>query len=65
MKGYRTLAINLIPMLAVIFDYLVLQGELVKLMIHDPTVAALVMCGMNCVNIGLRFITTTPVGTKE
>ena len=65
MKGYRTLVFNLVPMLAVIFDYLILQGDLVKLMITDPTIAALTMCGINCINIALRFMTTTPVGQKE
>lgn len=65
LKGYRTLLFNMIPMLAVVFDYLILQGDLVKLMISDPTTAALVMCSINCVNIMLRFATNTGVGKKE
>jgi len=60
MKGYRTLAINLLLAIAP-----VLQATNVAdlgLSGHAATIYGAIVAG---INLFLRFITTTPVGQKE
>ena len=65
MKGYRTIIANLVPLVALLTDYLVGNSEFVKLVAHNPERAVLVIGFLNMGNIILRFVTTTPVGKKE
>jgi len=65
LKGYRTLLFNLIPILILLGDYVLANGNLISLLITDPTTAAIVVALINMVNIVLRFVTTTPAFKKE
>jgi hypothetical protein len=65
MKGYRTLLVNLIPMLVMLTDYLVGNSVFVNHLVKNPETAIVVIGTLNVVNIILRFLTNTPVGKKE
>lgn len=64
-KGYRTIAANAAIAIAVVADWLLANGSLVERLFADPRHAALAIAVINAVNIGLRFITTTPVGGER
>lgn len=65
MKGYRTIAVNLALMLLALTDYFIANGTLVAQVVENPKASALVVAGINVLNIVLRFATTSPVGRKE
>ena len=65
MKGYRTIFANLIPLVALLTDYLAGNSEFVKMVAHNPERAVLAVGFINVLNIILRAVTTTPVGKKE
>lgn len=65
MKGYRTLLANLLVALPLVFDWLLTNGETIKVLFSDPKHAAIAVLAINVLNIVLRVITTTPVGKKE
>lgn len=65
LKGYRTILINLLPIVIGLIDYIVANGETVKLMIHDPMMVTFIIVAGNMINIILRFLTSGPVGKQN
>jgi hypothetical protein len=65
MKGYRTLLVNLIPLVALIVDYLVGNSAFVSHIVRNPETAIVVIGTLNVLNIILRFVTNTSVFKKE
>lgn len=65
MKGYRTIVVNAVPLVAALLDYLVNNGQLISAVVDSPKTAASLMLGFNLVNLCLRFVTNTPVGKSQ
>lgn len=63
MKGYKTILLNGIVMLVPLVDMLVNNGALFSALLGEHTPVALSVLGL--LNIGLRWITTTPIGKSE
>lgn len=65
MKGWRTILLNLAVGLLLVTDYLVTSNALLSRVVTDAKDAAFLILGVNILNILLRAITTTRVGSKE
>jgi len=63
-KGWRTVTFNLVVGLAGWTDWLA-GGELVRAVIKDPEDVALALTVIGAINIVLRRMTSTPLGSKE
>jgi hypothetical protein len=66
MKGYRTLAFNLLAALAVLAELVIEMGysQEVQFFITDEYMPIFMMA-IIVANVFLRFKTTTPVGKKQ
>jgi hypothetical protein len=63
LKGWRTIGVNVVVLLAAITDYLTHDGvPVLRSLFDSPESAAATVAAVNAVNIGLRILTTTPVG---
>lgn len=63
MKGYKTMIVNGAAVLVPVLDTVLNHGELVGAVLGPNAVVALSILGV--VNMGLRWITSTPVFKKE
>lgn len=64
MKGWRTVLVNAGLFGIAVTDYL-LGGSLIQQVITDPKDASLAVAVVTAVNLGLRKLTTGPIGEKE
>lgn len=65
MKGYRTLAFNLIVALAPVLDFLAASGEHLRVIIEDPKHLAWALFGIGLANVALRALTTSAIFKRE
>ena len=63
MKGYKTFAVNGAAAIIPIVDLALNNGEILSAVLGSHGAAVVSVLGL--VNMGLRWITTTPIFTKE
>jgi hypothetical protein len=64
MKGWKTLLFNGALLGVSLTDYLT-GGELIRAILTDPTDAGVAIAVVTAVNLVLRKLTTTPLGSKQ
>lgn len=65
MKGSRTILFNLLALALALLDLFVNDGSVLSSLFSKPEHAVAALAVLKIANVVLRFVTTTPVFTKE